>query len=365
MTDRTTPHNAAVPAPGTPPDDLVQRYHAASAEDGSPRGPSPEANARVLAYAREQAALRAASSVPPALTPAPDAGTNFGGEPANDRRWLRHALGSLAAIGLVGWLTLHHLDEPGAPQLDSPAPASLGESAPTTSPSPATQPMANDTMASSAASASLEEKAPTTPTPSAPSAAKSEAKSMERVAPRAASTPSVAATAGGGGDGGVGAAASAGKVQQHAPERSPAMADRHAATASATPAPPSAAMPAPAAPVAMAPPPQLERRARVKEAESSSSASADASMNANTAATERMAEAAPPATAEHRAANGKAKPLPYCNPTMSAAAQAEQARRIKAREDAQAAGKPLPDPAPVCKPLQNPATPQTEPLDSR
>ena len=115
----------------------------------------------------------------------------------------------------------------------------------------------------------------------------------------------------------------------------------------------------------MVPPPQLERRARVKEAESSSSASADASMNAGTAATERMAETAPPAIAEHRAANGKAKPLPYCDPTMSAAAQAEQARRIKAREDAQAAGKPLPDPAPVCKPLQNPATPQTESLDSR
>lgn len=354
MNDRTTPHSAAVPAPGTPPDDLVQRYHAASAEHGSPRGPSPEANARVLAYAREQAALRAASSVPPALTPAPDAGTNFGGEPANDRRWLRHALGSLAAIGLVGWLTLHHLDEPGAPQLDSPAPASLGESAP-----PAAEPMANDTMASSAASSSLEEKAPAAPTPSAPAVAKSEAKSMERVAPPAANTPSVAASAGGG------AAASAGRVQQHAPERAPAMADRHAATASATPAPPSAALPAPAAPVAMAPPPQLERRARVKEAESSSSASADASMNAGTAATERMAEAAPPATAEHRAANGKAKPLPYCDPTLSAAAQAEQARRIKAREEAQAAGKPLPDPAPVCKPLQNPAPPQTEPLDSR
>lgn len=359
MTDRTTPHNAAVPAPGTPPDDLVQRYHAASAEDGSPRGPSPEANARVLAYAREQAALRAANSVPPALTPAPDAGTNFGGEPANDRRWLRHALGSLAAIGLVGWLTLHHLDEPDAPQLDSPAPASLGESAPTVSPSPAAEPMANDTMASSAASSSLEEKAPAAPTSSAPAAAKSEAKSMERVAPPAANTPSVAATAGGG------AAASAGKVQQHAPERAPAMADRHAAAASATPAPPSAAMPAPAAPAAMATPPQLERRARVKEAESSSSAGAGASMNAGTAAAERMAEAAPPAAAEHRAANGKAKPLPYCDPTMSAAAQAEQARRIKAREEAQAVGKPLPDPAPVCKPLQNPAPPQTEPLDSR
>ena len=55
MTDRTTPHNAAVPAPGTPPDDLVQRYHAASAEDGSPRGPSPEANARVLAEGMRRA----------------------------------------------------------------------------------------------------------------------------------------------------------------------------------------------------------------------------------------------------------------------------------------------------------------------
>ena len=48
----------------------------------------------------------------------------LGISPATARRGLRQALGGLAAIGLVGWLTLHHLDEPGAPQLDSPAPAS-------------------------------------------------------------------------------------------------------------------------------------------------------------------------------------------------------------------------------------------------
>jgi hypothetical protein len=103
----------------------------------------------------------------------------------------------------------------------------------------------------------------------------------------------------------------------------------------------------------------------VKEAESFSDASADASMNASAVATERMAEAAPPVAAEHRAAKGKAKPLPYCDPTMPADAQAEQARRIKAREQAQSAGKPLPEPAPVCRPLQNPSSPQTVPMDSR
>ena len=367
MTDRTTFPNAPEPAPGTPPDDLVQLYHAASTENGSPRGPSAEASARVLTYARQQAALRAASSVPPALTPAPDATTTFGAEPANDRRWLRHAFGSLAAIGLVGWLTLHHLDEPGAPQLDSPTPASVDEPTPTVSSAPATEPMAADTMASSTATANLEEKASPAPVPSVPSAIKSEAKSAERAIPPAASAPPVAASAGSGG----GAAASASKAQQHAPARTPPMTDRQAAAASAprvesAPARPSAAMPAPAAPAAVAPPPpQLERRARVKEAESFSDASADASMNASAVATERMAEAAPPVAAEHRAAKGIAKPLPYCDPTMPADAQAEQARRIKTREEAQSAGKPLPEPAPVCRPLQNPSSPQTVPMDSR
>ncbi len=360
MTDRTTPRNA--PVPGTPPDDLVQRYHAASTEDGSPHGPSPEASARVLAYAREQAAMRAASDTQPILTPAPDTGASFDGEPANDRRWLRHALGSLAAIGLVGWLTLHHLDEPGAPQLDSPAPASspAGESAATVSSAASTEPLAADAIANGKASANLGEKSLPAPAPNAPLAIKPEAKkTAEHPLPPAASAPDTAQP---GGDGG---AAFARKAQQHAP----ASADMHSATvapphAATAPALPTAAMPAPAAPVAATPPPQLDRRARAKEAEFSAGAHAQASVDASAAA-ERTAEAAAPVSAEHRTATSKAKPLPYCDPAMPADAQAEQARHIQAREEAEAAGKAIPEPAPVCRPPRKSTAPQTIPLDSR
>ena len=117
MTDRTTPNMADAP---DAPDALVNLYQQANAQDPQATGPSSAASDRILAHAHAQAA---ANAVNPTLRPAPAGNTTFHGEPANDRRWLRHALGGLAAIGLVGLLTLHHLDEPGAPQLDSPASA--------------------------------------------------------------------------------------------------------------------------------------------------------------------------------------------------------------------------------------------------
>ena len=58
--------------------------------------------------------------------------------------------------------------------------------------------------------------------------------------------------------------------------------------------------------------------------------------------------------------------LPYCDDSMSAEAQAEQTRRQKARDTAKAAGNPLPEPAPVCKPRPKaPSAPDIAPVDSR
>ncbi|MGU3628746.1 hypothetical protein [Comamonas sp. C24C] len=70
------------------PDVLRELYHEAVAED---RGPSAQSSAAILERARQRAAGT------PAEQPA-----------ANDRYWLRHALGGLAAVGLVGWLMLQH-----------------------------------------------------------------------------------------------------------------------------------------------------------------------------------------------------------------------------------------------------------------
>ena len=123
MTDRKTPSNGTHPSDQDRPDRLVELYRDATANDA---GPDNAARDRVLAYAREQAAKRAASAVP---LPA----SHKTGKAANDSHWLRHALGSIAAIGLVGWLTMQHLDQPSAPQFDSATPtvrSNSGVSAP-------------------------------------------------------------------------------------------------------------------------------------------------------------------------------------------------------------------------------------------
>lgn len=74
-------------------DPLLQRYHEANALD--PARPDPALRERVLARAREQAALNARL---PAAPHRPEA--------ANDRVWTLRALGSLAVLGLVGLLAL-------------------------------------------------------------------------------------------------------------------------------------------------------------------------------------------------------------------------------------------------------------------
>ena len=86
---------------GDKPDALREAYLNAVADD---RGPSAQSSAAILAHARQRAESmanpapeKAAQFVKPSTRPA-----------ANDRFWLRHALGGLAAVGLVGWLMLQH-----------------------------------------------------------------------------------------------------------------------------------------------------------------------------------------------------------------------------------------------------------------
>ncbi|UUC91929.1 hypothetical protein [Comamonas sp. C11] len=76
------------------PDALRELYHEAVSED---RGPSVQSSAAVLERARQRAAGVGQQPSEPMGKPA-----------ANDRFWLRHALGGMAAVGLVGWLMLQH-----------------------------------------------------------------------------------------------------------------------------------------------------------------------------------------------------------------------------------------------------------------
>ena len=79
---------------GSKPDVLRELYQQAVADD---RGPSTQSSAAILARAKQRAAAASQESAKPQSQPA-----------ANDRFWLRHALGGLAAVGLVGWLMLQH-----------------------------------------------------------------------------------------------------------------------------------------------------------------------------------------------------------------------------------------------------------------
>lgn len=76
------------------PDALREIYHDAVAQD---RGPSVQSSAAILNRARQRAA-----------GVGPEPSEPMGKPAANDRFWLRHALGGLAAVGLVGWLMLQH-----------------------------------------------------------------------------------------------------------------------------------------------------------------------------------------------------------------------------------------------------------------
>ena len=82
------------------PDALRGIYRDAVAQD---RGPSAGSSAAILAHARQQAKVlgqKARESERSRVSTQPA---------ANDRHWLRHALGGLAAVGLVGWLMLQHM----------------------------------------------------------------------------------------------------------------------------------------------------------------------------------------------------------------------------------------------------------------
>ena len=80
-------------------DPLIARYHEANAVLG--QQPPAQLRAAVLAFAQEQAQARQATQ----LT-APDAHMPPR-EAANEPRWLLRALGSLAMVGVIGWVVTH------------------------------------------------------------------------------------------------------------------------------------------------------------------------------------------------------------------------------------------------------------------
>ncbi len=299
------------------PDTLADLYREASAQDA---GPSDASTARILAHARAKAAQNPAAA-PGDLDSAGQQGQHFGGEAANDRRWWLQALGSLAAIGLVSWLALQQLHEPGAPQLEAPQ----MDSAPSAASAPPPPPGA----------------------PPAPAAADSAA----APAPAPAPAPASAANAGAGS-----------ANTSPAPARAPApQAERRTLPAPAsTPAPVAPPLPAPVAPAspataAVAPAyPAAPPAARKQAAEASRAA-------------ERPAPpmAAAPAASEASAPLAAAPPLPSCGPDLDAKALAEQRRRIQVYDQALAAGLPGPVPAPLCRPAPAHEAAPAQPVDSR
>ena len=383
MTDRSTPNTPD----NKPSDALLQLYHEANTQDPQNTGPSPAASERILAHARAQAARRTASAANagdaaverPELPTAPSQKTGYGGEPANDRRWLRQALGGLAAIGLVGWLTLHHLDEPGAPQLDSPAPASAPQ-VPSGKPAPAATAPAATASAPAAADAAADaapaiatEIAAVSADKSAPGQDKAVAEVAKETMPAERRARSAAvASADSQANSSRAAEASLGKDRSAMAQN-----EKSVSVAAAPPAPAPAAPAAPAreialddakqpstAAIAANKPVPAAAMAAPAAAEATVAGRADSRVQA-----EVLAEAAPSAAAKSSAKTTANKAeLPYCDSAMSEQALAEQERRIQARADALAAHKPLPEPAPTCRPWPKKLSPvptPTPPIDSR
>ena len=169
-------------SPQRKPDALRDIYLDAVAND---RGPSAQSTEAVLAHARQQAAVAASQ---PAALPAAQVQAQDKLKPApaaNDRYWLRHALGGLAAVGLVGWLMLQHAawwdgsdkgigaepagrvvaETPEAVPADAPSAASTAvadavaaDVAPADEPMAAAAPVANAPRPPARASASMAEK---------------------------------------------------------------------------------------------------------------------------------------------------------------------------------------------------------------
>ncbi|GAB2818341.1 hypothetical protein GCM10027276_19730 [Comamonas piscis] len=303
------------------PDALVDLYREASAEDA---GPSAASSAQILAHARAKAAPGPATT-PNDLDKVDEQGQPFRGEAANDRRWWLQALGSLAAIGLVSWLALQHLNEPGAPQLDAPQ---------MDSPAPPPPPAAAD-MAASPSSAKIRKEMPPMGSAASPAV---------EAAPQSAPAPAAGASAGAGAS-----SANTRPSPASAPTAAPQAERRMApAPASAPIAPPfevraASSMPpaAPAAPAAAAKQAAQEMRAAERPAPSLSAAPAAAS-----------ASTAVPS-------------LRPCAADMDAQALAEQRHRVQAYDKAITAGLPAPEAMPTCRPAPANEAEPAQPLDSR
>jgi hypothetical protein len=291
------------------PDALVDLYREASAEDV---GPSAASSAQILAHARAKAAPGPAAT-PNDLDKVDKQGQQFRGEAANDRRWWLQALGSLAAIGLVSWLALQHLNEPGAPQLDAPQMDSAASAAP-----PAT-------IADRAAS---------------PSSTK-----IRKEMPPMGSAASPAAEAGGS----AGAGASSANIRS-SPASAP-QAERRMA-------------PAPAqAPAPIAPPMEVPAAASVAPAPPASPAAAkQAAQEMRAAERPTPSLSAAPIAASAPTAVPNLRP---CAADMDAQALAEQRRRVQAYDKAVTTGLPAPAALPLCRPAPAKEAEPAPPLDSR
>ena len=139
---------------GSKPDVLRELYQQAVADD---RGPSAQSSAAILARAKQRAAAASQESAKPQSQPA-----------ANDRFWLRHALGGLAAVGLVGWLMLQHAawwdgsDKGIGVEPDTRSAVVAESAAPAPALSPESSPAVADAAAEDAGQSVATEVAPTT-----------------------------------------------------------------------------------------------------------------------------------------------------------------------------------------------------------
>lgn len=304
------------------PDALVDLYREASAQDA---GPSDASTAQILAHARAKAAQGPAAT-PSDLDSSSQQGQQFQGEAANDRRWWLQALGSLAAIGLVSWLALQHLHEPGAPQLEAPQMDSA-PSAASAPPPPSAAPVA-----------------PAADRAASPDSAKmrSEAAPVGKAASPAAKEAPPPAPA---------AAAGAGLSSDNtgpAPAIAPAAQAERRMPSAAAPTPVAPPMPAPAAPAVAPAYPAAATAARKQTAEQPA-----------------PAMAAAPAASEAASALAAAATLPPCGPHLDTQALAEQRRRIQAYDKALAAGLTAPAPVPLCRPAPAHEAEPAQPVDSR
>ena len=110
-------------------DPLIARYHEANAVLG--QQPPGQLRAAVMAFAREQAQARAATPAAPASAPMPPR------EAANEPRWLLRALGSLAMVGVIGWVVTHFDTSNEAKLAEAPAAAEADVAVAATSPAEA------------------------------------------------------------------------------------------------------------------------------------------------------------------------------------------------------------------------------------